>query len=280
MLPQQPAMWTAYVDYLRVTHKEGEGCDEAELAYMAAVRRSGADERLCGDRAEPWAWMGYYGSHIGPVAAGRGPQGAILQASGVRAASVCTGGLPWSGCPRIDLQATFWYEADTPDMAKEFAAATVRHAVGRVGRKAAIRLVDGFGDGDTLYVGRRGKESKFLRIYDKWRESKRDDEWLYAWRFEAELTDGYARAALRRLQSTAQTADEVVAILRPYMEERGIMMPQSERMGYLPMERLARPKSDTFKRLVWLQTQVRPAVDKLVAAGVGPDEIKEALGLT
>lgn len=273
-------MWTAAVDYLRLTHRRGEGLDYAVAAYASATRRVGSIFEGRSVLPRPWSWMGYYGNTLGGVSYGEGPAGAILQVSGIASASVFDLRLPWSGVPRIDIQATFWYESDRQTLAQE---ASLDANIGRVrarGKPASVRLISGFGDGDTLYIGKRGKQSKFLRVYDKWRESGRDDEYKYAWRFEAELTDGHGRNAMRSLEVTGQTERTVLALLSGYYAERGLTLPAAPEGGFVPVAGLKMEKSSTYRRLMWLQGQVRPAIDKLIASGVPTEEIRAILGLT
>lgn len=179
----------------------------------------------------------------------------------------------------MDIQLTCWYDRDFPSLAAALSGVAFRAGVGGRGRKARVRLINGFGSGDTLYVGTRGKEAKFLRIYDKWRESGLKDDWRHAWRFEAELTDGYARVALRALEVGTLTAPECLAALEPFFTERGIRLPADEMWGIAPSSRLPREESSTYKRLMWLHNQVRPAIDKMLADGVPLSELRQVLGL-
>ena len=274
-----PVMWTAAVDYIRLTHREGEGCDTAELAYQAAVSRVGRVTE--GDTAlpRPWGWMGYYGHSLGSVAAGRGSAGALLQCSGAAAATVFDMALPWTGCPRLDVQVTCWYEHDWAGTAAALSELAVSANARRVGRPAKVRLVNGFGEGDTLYVGARGKASKFLRVYDKWRESGRDDLWRYAWRYEVELTDGHARYAVRSLESTGQSEHTAAALVASYFEERGLSLPVCPEAARVPPSVMKKDPSSTYRRLMWLHSQVKPAIDRMIADGVSSDEIRAVLGL-
>ena len=275
----QPAAWTAAIDYLRVSHGAGEEGQKAELEWYA-VQREVATKLDSHSTAAPWRWMGYEGVAWNGVSVGRGRHGSLLQASGGAAAQVFDACVSWRGCSRLDLQITYWYEADAPWIAEGVAdlASKARHKTGT--RPYKVRFIDGKGDGDTAYLGSRGNDTKYLRVYDKWRESKGDDRWRFAWRWEVELTDGHAKYALSTLEDWGQSEHSVAALVSAYFEEKGITIPDTGTVLPLPVSRVPRPATDTERRLRWLREQVRPAIDKICASGVSSDEVRRCLGLS
>lgn len=270
-------MWTAGVDYIRLTYKEKEGVEDAELCYARACRRAGAATEGSGYIPRPWAWMGYYGNSIGSAAHGSGPQGAILQCSGAAAQLVLDEVLPWTGCPRIDIQYTVWFGHDDEGRAARESAKALGYVSPAGGRKAAVRLVSGFGKGDTLYVGTRGKDSRFLRLYDKYRESGKRDDYAYAWRYEAELTDSHARAMLRHIEAGGQDAGAIAALVAGQFERCGLALPSTDVLAAVQSSGDPREPSSAARRLEWLKRQVRPALRSLLADGVSREEIEAAL---
>lgn len=274
----QPMVWTAAVDYIRVSHDNSKEGQYAELEWYEAQRHIGSNAGR-GDVSKAWRWMGYDGIAWAGVSVGRGPHGSLCQGSGVSAAQLVDLRIPWRGCSRLDLQITYWYDADAPWMAVALAdvADKARHRTGT--RPYKVRHIDGHGDGDTLYLGARGKDTKFIRVYDKWRQSGRSEEWRYAWRWEVELTDGHAAYALRTIEEWGQSEHSVASLVASYFGEKGINVPETGTALVLPSSKLPRPKSDTERRLRWLSEQVRPSIDKLIAAGVSSEEVRRILGL-
>lgn len=275
----EASAWTAYVDYVRLTFRAGPGMDEAWGLYRTAPlkvgRRDGEGER----RLEPWRWMGYRGYSLGPVQVGEREDGLILQASGPIAAEVVDLKLPWTGVPRIDLQVTYWYDTYWPSVAAEVAERSVRARAGQKGRPWKVAHINGMGNGDTTYIGSRGGETKFLRCYDKWAQSGREGQWRYAWRYEAELTDGHGRYALGTIEDVGQSEATVAALVNSYWAERGVKLPEIANTQCYSASRIKREPTDDERRLEWLKRQVRPTIDKLLAGGVSYEQLRAVLGL-
>lgn len=148
------------------------------------------------------------------------------------------------------------------------------------GRPYKVRLIDGFGDGDTVYIGARGKKSKFLRLYDKYLESNKDEMWKNAWRYEAELTDVHAVEAYNTIQDLEQSEHSIAFVLAGYYKERGIDLPVRPEAGLWPASKFQKRETDDERRLKWLKEQVGPVIDKMLMRGVSYDDIRQALGLS
>lgn len=274
------AMWTAGVDYYRATYrsKRDEGLESRIIREMERI----GGERIQGlYRWEPWKWMGYDGFRLGTMSYGYGGSGAYLyQASGVAANEVFDVHLPFTKVPRLDVQVTIWYEKRREDIAQACASASNAARYGRRGRPWGVRYISGFGNGDTTYVGTRGKKTKFLRIYDKEREAVGEESYLGAWRFECESTDDYAREAAHTLYDLGCSAQAVAAVVQGLFRERGISLDNACRQEPIAAARLPKDEGSTERRLRWLGTQVRQAIDKLIADGVDLSLISDALGLS
>lgn len=275
----EPRMWHADVDYLRLTHRPGPGYDSAAFSYQTVAAEVAGRLMLEQYRPERWMWRGYYGETWGSVSWGEGAQGAILQVSGAAAAEAVRHRLPYTGTPRLDLQVTYWLGADVKGLAAYVAEQTDRVRYGPKGPKWAARLVDGRGDGDTCYIGRRGKRSKFLRVYDKWREQGQPDEYQYAWRFEAELTDEHAEYALGTLLDTELSQHTVLGVVAAYFRERGITLPEVTNGSYYRPSMVRKPPESMARTLRWLEEQVAPALEKAYGRGLTQDEVRAILGL-
>jgi len=224
--------------------------------------------------------MGYDGERIHNVAWGQGEQGFILQASGVGAREASLLVLPYTSCARLDVQATFWLAADDAGLASRVDATVASFKRRKKGRPVSNRLVSTHGDGDTAYVGVRGKKAKFLRCYDKWRESKYEEGYRHAWRYEAELTDDHARLCLSKLEGLPKTPQTVLSLVAGYYRERGVVLPDVGDCAPISPEALPRDEGSDARRLRWLRDQVRPTVEKMLARGIPYWEILEALGVS
>jgi len=272
-------MWGAWVDYLRLT-LAAEYVDHSarERYHMAMV--SSSRSSASGDIVQrPWSVLGYYGMQQGSVAWGESAQGLIIQASGASASNLLAQNLPYSGVPRIDLQLTVWYDEHKPGEARRCADEASLFRDKRARRAVKMRLIDGFGGGDTLYIGRRGKNSRFVRIYDKWRESGEAEEYLHAWRYELELSDSYAMVTYRELLGLGETDATVSSMVVNELARRGVTIPVTRGEEVLPSVQRRRRPNDADRRLRWLREQVAPSLQKLVADGVSRETIAAALEL-
>jgi len=271
--------WDAGVDYLRLTHaKNGESYDVVNR-YARAVEQIARRVAPPGTRAEHWNWMGYRGERLHNVAWGQHDAGFIFQATGLAAREASLLELPYTNCPRLDVQATFWLTADDEGLASRVDEVVTRFKSGKKGRPVSNRLVSTHGDGDTAYIGTRGKKSKFLRCYDKWRESKFNEGYRHAWRYEAELTDQHAVLCKHALEVLPKTSDAVLSVVSGFFGQRGVALPETGNRTAIDPSALPPDEGSDERRLRWLNTQVRPTLERLISHGVPYWKVLEALGL-
>lgn len=274
-----PVAWYAAIDYARFTHESCSDMGKVGAAYHAMVSRITREMYGSQERLEPWRWLGYQGWGSAGIKWGEGPAGLVLQASGTAAALAWDAEPTFTNVPRIDLQVTAWYADEDAFRARFAEHETTNARLHARGRPWKVRYIDGHGDGDTLYVGVRGKKSKFLRVYDKYRESGRLHEFEYAWRYEAELTDVHAREAVGQLLDGGTSTSAVFALVQSYFAERGITLPPV--VAAAPIDRGSLPKDETSidRRLRWLSAQVAPAIEKMIGQGATLEQVLEALHL-
>lgn len=271
-------MWSADVDYVRLTMKHG-----ADEEYYASLYKSGACEVMAaadGEVVEPrrWAAMGYTGLNYGLVQVGSGREGYIYQASGWAAAHTRALGLPWDNCSRVDVQVTLWYASDCSAQIRVQAdrCAITEGRKGGSGRN--VRFIEGYGRGDTAYIGSRTSD-RFIRIYDKDRESKGDFQYENALRYEVEFKgdlagqvwEAYGGSRVAPEAYAGLVADELrraSVYVKGLYTLRGARSPQSSKGA---------PSIDS--RLAWLDRSVAPAVEGLLASGYRRDYLIELLGL-
>ena len=144
---------------------------------------------------------------------------------------------------------------------------------------ASPRLVDGFGAGDTCYSGSRNS-SKFVRIYDKDAESAHDGAWRHAWRFEVQHANEAAKAVWPEPFGEVPAPEYWCSVVVRTLQERGVVLPTNLLSAFYRIVPPTQMTTDVERRRAWLHGQVRPAIDKLLAAGVSLDQVKDALGIT
>lgn len=262
-----PQLWSAGVDYVRLTYKaQGEELERVLGRYRTAASEAG---RVADSEApvSAWAWCGYTGSSISTAAFGAGLQGAILQVSGAAADTRSLLELPFSGVPRLDVQVTTWNEPSPSDVPRRVSRETVAARAGARGRPWKVAYIDGFGAGDTTYIGSRDSET-FVRVYDKAAETG-TEEYRGAVRYEVEFKNGAAAAAYARLVADVDKAcDTAAGIVRAVLLARGVALP-----NWVQAPHMLRPKgevgpSSTDGTLTWLASGVRPSIARLLEKGV------------
>jgi len=275
----QIGAWYADVDYLRLTSKPGVQGEDILRIYgstgRAVVGALGGGEV----EVEEWGWLGYRGQRGRGVSWGASSQGQIIQASGRAAPLLASYALPWDNCSRIDVQVTVFLREYDARVAKRAADEVWNDGRAKRGRKVAPRYIDGYGKGDTAYIGARSS-AQFTRIYDKQLESGNAEEWPAAWRFEVEFKDDMAptvwEATPRGGDRSAWAAGVVLATLEGQGVQLPALAPHMRRMPAGPGDE----DSASERRLKWIATQVRPSIDKLLASGVRPEYLRELLGLS
>ena len=272
-----PAAWWAGTDYIRMTAKDGRDADMATVyeraAYTVVAGTSAGQVEF-----EPWAWKGYYGERCGSVAYGSGAQGHLLQVAGWQAQEEVLLRVPHDNLARWDVQLTLWFEREVPSIARSVAESSVNARASVSHRPWKVALIEGYGGGDTTYIGSRSSDS-FLRVYDKWREAREAEEWRYSWRFEVELKDERANENWPVAGAPSPGPYWYAGLVSSAFWGRGVKLPSLEQVPSVPLAHSPAKATTTESRLAWLHNQVRPTVDKLLAQGVSLSRVLEALGL-
>jgi DNA relaxase NicK len=139
-------------------------------------------------------------------------------------------------------------------------------------------LINGYGDGDTLYVGARGKNSSMLRIYDKGAESK-EEIYEGATRYEVELSDTHARQGYEAVREAGYGHGACLAVAMSYFAVKGVRIPVPPGTPIIEAWSLPKAQSNLEGRLKWLRESVAPALDLLREAGYSEHNIAAVLGL-
>lgn len=271
-------LWDGGIDYLRLTAKGGDNDTgvydvyrKVALAVMASATQGETEQR-------PWNWQGYNGFTGYGCSYGKSDQGYILQVSGAAATYAASYPIPWDNCPRIDVQLTLWLNGDYPKVANEVAEIANVYRNPRGGKPARPRYINGYGSGDTTYVGSRSSR-RYIRVYDKMRESRGDDNYANAWRFEVECKEDLAPTVWEAAPRSGDAATWAANYVYQELRSCGYILPNLA----APLRALAtnriRPKTTSETREIWLREQVAPAIDKMIADGYKADYIRELLGL-
>ena len=231
-------------------------------------------ERLGGNRVRPWKQNGYSGERCGRVRFAVGPQGALLQLSGAYADRHATAALELAhNVSRIDLAITARMPRDDPHLAKRLA---VQYDAWRetARRPPKAKLVDGRGDGDTLYIGRRTSE-RYLRVYDKQRESG-DAQYTRCWRVELELKGHSATPAARSALAASDRMAWIESELYDYLRTHGLSPWWDRRTDHVSNLTFRR-RSDTDGKLRWVANQVMPTLRYLAGDGLLSHDLLETV---
>lgn len=177
---------------------------------------------------------------------------------------------------RLDLQVTGKFPHDYEGYGREAEAAAIaaidRSPASRPRRVASVR---GNGRGDTCSIGSRSSQ-RYLRCYDKTREQRGQVE-ANLWRWEVEYKQPLSTGIAARLAAQQSRASCIVAVVADEFQRKGVSVPwENGEVIELPTTGVS--ATSDGRRLVWLNTQVRPVIGKLRET-VGLDAVLIALGL-
>lgn len=271
-------MWDASYDYVRLTSVGGSEDDAAAVLYRQAARACVA-RALGGECSlDPWAWQGYRGASGTGAAYGTRWDGHIFQASGYAAHDARGLGLPWDNVPRVDVAVTVWYEQDECASIAHHATISRRFSKSRGVSGWKVTHIDGGDDGTTTYIGSRESDI-YIRIYDKWRESERDEGYERAIRYEVEYKGDAAKEVWAASHRTTPGREYLAALVSDCLGRRGVHIPRLVQGALVASPVVRPPKTNTERRLAWMRNQVAPSVAKLLTDGVNRDTILAELGL-
>lgn len=251
-------------------------CDEEHGPLLACLAESITDLVAEGGyEKRPWSKWGFIGESARWVSFGRRSKDTLLVLSGwaadawARDAFRCC-----TNVSRLDLQVTVKTEPQEEGVARRGYDWLIANGPG-ARRNCTATILENSGGGSTLYVGRRSSE-RFLRLYDKWRESK-EDAYEGCWRYELELKGQTALAVARNLCSSTERQRVIRATVHRYCADRGLeplYTPDGE--GLLLLS--PRPPTSLEQRCEWLSKQVSATAVAVVDA-IGLDGFLGLLGV-
>ena len=267
------------VDYITTTWKD-EIRDTPLLNTRTVVswaeRQTG--KRGLGSITKPWAWEGYTGWQCGQLSIGERYDGTILRLSSVMAHKWLAAGLPIGhNISRLDIALTVWGVSDQSEQIALHSEQADTYRKGLRSRPFNVRLIEGFGDGDTLYLGSRSS-SQFVRIYDKERERKSDESYKGSIRYECECKERLAFEAYTRCVAAGYSGTSCLEVLVGLLAGRGIRPLGIGNATGVVLGNTALPISSVESSLSWLEEQVSPTVRRIMREGYEL-EVLQALGL-
>lgn len=257
------------VDYLTCTFNSRAPTTKLLLA-IGKVERA---EIALNNFMRPWGMAGYVGQKVGGLEYGHRHDGLCVRLVGPTAQRWWhVFGKLATNCSRIDLQRTALFDEPYAKTVHRFHRQMRRYWLKRK-QFPEPKEIRGANGAESVYSGDRTSET-YLRLYH--RGSKRGFENCVGHiRFEAELKGDRARLTLRELLSNRQDKNYLVSQVQGYFEKRGASLRWFENSPSTIV--CPRPLSDLEKSLRWLDTAVRPTVERLIALN-REEDVFRALG--
>jgi len=265
----------AGIDYLTCTLRE----DDVNLAKMVSIGHKLQKVEISeGNTLKAASVQGYDGTICGGVFVGESYQGAMVRVSSASANEALAALKVVSPkVTRIDLQVTVWYDEDPFSLIRrEYERAYADAAVADKRARREVTRHEKIDGGFTVNIGSR-TSNYYGRLYDKWRESK-DDAYAHSLRYEVEIKGERATQAYAALKASKdKQALKICSFVGEWYAARGIRVPFLFQVGEMDLSPIKREKSDTARRMKWLETQVRHTVLELRKT-VDTNVILELLG--
>lgn len=228
-----------------------------------------------GGLTSPFKLHNFRGFRVGRAAFGTHGDHSIIAVSGDLADRAFTSLYPLAtNVSRVDAAVTVRVEPWDVDIGRQAYDATrgLWYVDRRRSKPVAFESPAGF---TTCYVGARTSET-YLRLYDKWGESK-DEHYRHCWRYEVESKSSVAASLALACARNTDRPTFCQGYVYDAFDRRGI-----EPWWSLDSQRVLcrgfRRRADTDRKLAWLRSAVAPSVAKLAKLGLH-DEIRAALGL-
>lgn len=261
----------AGIDWITATAEAGPNSLGLTAQAETIVDQLAAD----GYKRRPWARWGFVGESARFASFGHRTDDTCVVLSGWVADGFFVDIARWATkISRLDIQVTVKTEPSLEGVARRHYAELIRAGPG--GRQGATASSIESSDGSsTTYLGRR-ISAKWLRIYDKGRESG-DEHYTGCWRYELELKNDAAMATVRYLLDSDNRERDIGATLFRHCVTHGanpIYSPNGEGLHLSA----PRPFTDFDQRCDWLAKSVAGAAQE-VSNVVGPEALLRILGV-
>ena len=180
-------------------------------------------------------------------------------------------------CTRIDIKVDVYHTDPRPYIIGLAYDLALRAREGRAGRPYSVKPHQPTDGPHGLEIGKRGVRL-FVRVYDKWQQSKYDPHYEGVWRYEIELAKDSANEAFHAIRCSGRRRELERAYALAGLAERGLVL-----AGLVDDERVTihsspRPDADNDRTMGWLAKLVRPAIERLLT-DVSRETIMNVLGL-
>jgi hypothetical protein len=265
-----PYVKEAAVDWITVTCKDPDRRDRFRDRGIALLHT----QNSLGEKITPWRFSGFEGLKTTGIAVGQLPEMDCIRMSGPVAADYWRGVYQLAtNCSRLDVQITVKVNQNVRQLIVDHYKQAVAHYSSWTNPPTLdIRMSNR--TGTTAYFNTRGSP-QFGRAYDKGIESKLD-HYASCIRYEVQYNGNTAIFAAGRLLSCSSDPSIAASLVSGYFLERGLILPCPFKDPTL----LSRPRqrSNSARRLRWLESQVKPCIQELLALGMW-SEVESALDL-
>jgi hypothetical protein len=267
------AVLAAGVDWLTCTAAEPARAELLKAVGWATVY----GEAEAGNDLRPWSWKGYDGITSGGASVGARMDGTIVRLSSECAAEHWMGAVQLANhVSRLDLAVTVRMESAANPAKEAYELARIHLSERRGRRVQKASHIETWSEGETAYLGSR-QSARFGRLYNKGLESK-EERYRDCWRWEVEYKGDTATAIAGEMAQCGDSSEPTLAYVWDTFSKWGVP-PVWGKHAEVPMGTLGRTATDDDRRLIWLYTQVRPAIDRLIRRGKRA-AVLDALGLT
>lgn len=244
---------SAGLDYLTLTSTASSSKRAMWRFFNAIVA---ADLKL-GHKIKSGGAYGFYGKRARHALLAEKEDRMMLQVSGQAAQRSFKLMRDGDNATRIDIQVTFRVPPGGVQAMLAQLSAEARSAPAVRGHKPEVTDVVKTRGIETVYIGVR-KSDVFLRLYDKFAESK-EDRFKDCVRLEAEIKGKTAKALWRHCASNGLGPGYLLSVLRGLLERRGL---QVGMIDWISVPQPLPPKEKTSQETTraWWSVQVAPSV--------------------
>jgi DNA relaxase NicK len=247
------------IDWLTCTMNTPSTCIRAAKKAATLVR----SEVSKGNVKKPWGMSGFSGWKAGEVQFGKRDDEVLVRLSGYLAHT------NWrsfyalaNNTSRLDVECTTRTAQTAEHRIRRHLREARKYAAKRK-KKPFVGRYSGNDDSETIYLNRR-VGMQMGRIYDKGRESRKL-ELQDCVRYEVEFKQDMARVVAAELFASESESVLVCGRVASFFRDRGIALPSPWVGGN--HSGCHRSRSDSDRRLEWLQRSVSPSLALLVRAG-------------
>lgn len=232
-------------------------------------------ERREGNDIAPWNCLGFVGLHAGGVGFADVDEMSMLRLSGPAAYRFWREAYELAtNVSRLDVQVTVRLDHDPQLTVMKHHEEAIAHSA-KSKRPSAVDLRMSNVRPPTLYLNQR-TSSRFGRCYDKGGESKLD-HYQKCLRYEAQFNGKCGLYGCRFVATQGNVEQASADLVAGFFSEKGLELGWESANPRLLTN--PRRRTDAFRRLSWLRSQVAPCVQDLLQRNMR-EEVFDALGIS